>query len=227
MKDLFFKAGKYSKNILMAGFLSLSVTACGHTIDPTLSRLPTYEMPTAVVVQTPPVRLPGQVGVGQIPLAAPPHYATTGQFSAAQAYMAMPSSGYQAQPSASMPQTLSRTDGATVIQQAPITLQRPSIVVPQQPIWVGNPPLPIPQPPVVINQPPVVYQQPSVIVRPPQIEFGMPVQAYPMMMAPAVTAVPVQPCPTIHCSAPSQPRIVAPSVVVPSRVEKEDYLPPK
>jgi hypothetical protein len=244
MKDLLSSFGKKGKKVLLVGMLAPALAACGHTIDPTRSQIPTYDMPAAVVVQTPPVQLQGRYGIGGVPVAAGPQYVPRGQFAAQPLHsapntMVAPGTGYQATPSATMPQTMARSDGSTVIQQSPITVQRPSIVVPQQPVWVGNPPMPIPQPPVVINQPPVVYQQPSVVVRPPQIEFGPPVSTAPVMIPPPVTGMPMQPQSYPQSSqyqqhipmamaAPVQPnRMTAPSTVTPTRQGAEDYLPPK
>ena len=198
MKDLLLTFGKQGRKVLLVGMLTSGLTACGGFIDPTMSHLPTYEMPAAVVIQTPPVGLQGQMrGYGDVQMNAMPHYSPQGQFAQPTGGTA-PTNGYNAQPSYGTPQTMSRADGSTVIQQAPITLQRPAIVVPQQPIWVGNPPMPIPQPPVVINQPPITYEQPSVVVRPPQIEFGMPVRSTfapqaQVMAPPPVTSMPIQP----------------------------------
>ena len=196
MKDSLIVFGKQGRKILLVGMLASGLTACGHYADPTMSRMPTYDMPSAVVVQTPPVRLHGGHGGYGMPMASGPHYAPQGQFTAHQVgpnTMRAPGMGYQASPSHGVPQTMSRADGSTVIQQSPITVQRPSIVVPQQPVWVGNPPMPIPQPPVVIEQPPVVYEQPSVVVRPPQVEFSHPVRTTPLMYPPPVTGMPIQP----------------------------------
>ncbi|MBF0453773.1 MAG: hypothetical protein HQL72_03020 [Magnetococcales bacterium] len=199
MKDLLVQLKKQGGKVLLVGILATGLTACGgHTIDPTMSLMPTYEMPAAVVVQSPPVAMQGHNNFGYSPISSGAHYGATQQRKNFSAH----SNGYQSAPTQSMPRTLSNPDGSTVIQQSPITVQRPSIVVPQQPIWVGNPPMPIPQPPVVINQPPVVYDQPNITVRPPQVELNVhppevefhhpPVRSAPMMMQPMV----MQPMPT-------------------------------
>ncbi|MBF0445020.1 MAG: hypothetical protein HQL68_05480 [Magnetococcales bacterium] len=53
MKSLVLKVGK---NILLFGALAIGLSACmGNVIDPTLTRMPTYEMPNAIVMQAPPI----------------------------------------------------------------------------------------------------------------------------------------------------------------------------
>jgi hypothetical protein len=53
MKSLVWKVGK---NILLFGGLAIGLSACmGNVIDPTLTRMPTYEMPNAIVMHAPPI----------------------------------------------------------------------------------------------------------------------------------------------------------------------------
>ncbi len=145
MKDSFAVLGKQGRKVLVVGMLVSGLTACaGHHADPTRTRLPTYDMPAAVVVQTPPVRLNG---VGHTAIAsAGPHYMAGGQFARPVGgnTVAASSTGYTANPHSAVPQTMARADGSTVIQQSPSTVKRPSIVVPQQPVWVGKTTMPIP-----------------------------------------------------------------------------------
>ncbi|MBF0195405.1 MAG: hypothetical protein HQL71_12660 [Magnetococcales bacterium] len=99
--------------------------------------------------------------------------------------------GYASTSASHETRAYTRADGSRVIQQAPITVKRPSIVVQQDPIWVGNPPRRVSQPPVVIPQPSLRYDQPSVIVRPPQVEFSAPINRTPMVMPAPMTAMPI------------------------------------
>ncbi|MBF0357615.1 MAG: hypothetical protein HQL70_03340 [Magnetococcales bacterium] len=249
MKGLVMKIGAHGRKVLLIGLLTSGLAACGgHRIDPTQSRMPTYEMPTAIIMQTPAVRLQGY-GTGGMPMAAvpQPHYAPAGHTqmnrTAQPAFgipntMVAPNSGYVAAPSSGDPRTMVRSDGATVVQQPPVTVNRPSIVIPQDPIWVGNPPRPIPQPPVVVEQPPIVYDQPSVVVRPPQVEFTPP--ARPVMMPnPVLMPAPQQSyypqmsqyqrqTPSAMAAPVKQHRrLMTPAAVMPSQPGPEDYLPPK
>jgi hypothetical protein len=254
MKGLVMKIGAHGRKVLLIGLLTSGLAACGgHKIDPTHSRMPTYEMPAAIIMQTPAVRLQGY-GTGGMPVAAVPHYAPARQMqghmqmmpptrTAQPAFgvpntMVAPNSGYVAAPSSGAPQTMVRSDGATVVQQPPVTVKRPSIVIPQDPIWVGNPPRPIPQPPVVVEQPPIVYDQPSVVVRPPRVEFTPPVRPV-MMPQPVLMPAPQQSYypqmsqyqrqtpRAMAAPAQQQRRLMTPAAVMPSQPGPEDYLPPK
>ncbi|MBF0340788.1 MAG: hypothetical protein HQL95_07475, partial [Magnetococcales bacterium] len=168
-------AHKHGKWLLMVG-LAPMVTACAHTIDPTQAPLTTYEMPAAVVVQTTPAMLiPGSPW--QVPATGNATPTTYAPYSAGGA-------------GASQPPTVAATTdangfpaGATVIRQAPITIERPSIVVNQPPVWVGNPPVAIPQPPVVMHQAPITIEQPAFVVQPPRVGFQVPVPVTPAVDA--------------------------------------------
>ncbi|MEO5332426.1 MAG: hypothetical protein H7839_10415 [Magnetococcus sp. YQC-5] len=162
MKGFFANIGKNSGKLLFIVGLGPLAAACGHFIDPTQAPLQTYEMPAAVVVQTAPAF------VNQNQPWQPPGV----QGHAASSNRTLATSRNTPQDT----EISSNPNGSTVVRQAPITIERPSIVVNQPPIWVGNPPVAIPQPPVVMHQAPITVEQPPFVIHPPKVGYQQPQQ---------------------------------------------------
>ncbi|MBF0414512.1 MAG: hypothetical protein HQL79_01960 [Magnetococcales bacterium] len=222
MKEMLRKMGKRGKCLLLAGVMTPALTACGHVVDPNMAQLPTYDMPAAVVVKTPPARLHGgaaAVAPGMPAPVAPPVMAG----GVMGANLAQLGNGAV---------TAVRPDGATVIQQTPITVQHPSIALPQPPIWVGNPPMAIPSPPLIINQPAFSYNQAEILVHPPRVEFVETVVLPTQIIAaqPVIAAAPPPPPPPPPpAPIPEKPKVTPPPPIpkVAPVIPKEDVLPPK
>ncbi len=221
---------KCGKMLLIVGLAPLA-TACAHTIDPTQVKMPTYEMPAAVVVQTSPALL-NQNSPWQQPMpgsgtkSAYATYPTTGN------HFNPGENGSIAGPVGTNPQGF--PTGATVVRQTPITIERPTIVVNQPPIWVGNPPVAIPQPPVVMYQSPITVDQPSFVIHPPQVGFQLPSTAQvteTVVEKPKVEATPA-PAPTKapasnYKSKSSKKKIKKKSTKKAKNITPTTTLPPK
>ncbi|MEO5347193.1 MAG: hypothetical protein H7834_12560 [Magnetococcus sp. YQC-9] len=198
--------------------------ACGHTIDPTQAPLTTYEMPAAVVVHTPPVMLnPGSPW--QVPMPANAVGTT---------YASQPNGGAvpvaPAAPVTSAPATDANGHplGSTVVRQAPITIERPSIVVNQPPVWVGNPPVAIPQPPVIMHQAPITIEQPSFVIQPPRVGFQVPQPPAVTESKPAPEAKPVPAAPVVEEKATAKPEVAKkPAKKVAKKAPRKSAKPAK
>lgn len=194
--------GRKIRKFLIATALAPVTAACGHLIDPTMVPMPIYEQPAAVVVQTPPVSI-ASGGMG----------GTRGF-----------SPGIQRLQSPTSPMTRTAPSGATVIQQAPIRMQRPAIMVNQPPIWIGNPPVAIAQPPIMIRQPPILFQQPGLVLHPPRVEFQVPQN---QTLYPPQSHVVPQPYGGAVQTTPQSP-VLAPPPAIPQLYQPDmEQLPPK
>ncbi|MBF0145174.1 MAG: hypothetical protein HQL84_03740 [Magnetococcales bacterium] len=223
MKAFLRKLGKHGKRLVLAGVMTPAMTACGHTIDPTMAQLPVYDMPAAVVVKTPPARMnggalpqPGMVSAAPMPMAPP--------------VMGGPVAGPNMVPVGDGRFAMSQPGGATIIQQSPITVQHPSTIIPQPPVWVGNPPMPIPAPPVIINQPGFSYNQAEIVVHQPRVELVETVVLPTQVIAPQpVYTPPPEPAPPPPPAKPKEtPPPPPPSIPkVEPTIPQEDVLPPK
>ncbi len=199
----------------------MSVTAsCNHAIPHGVG-MPTYRMPAAVVVQTPPVTLPSTVRVPTT-VAHVPH-----QQVAASAPPVV--SGGEAPVVTAVSMT---PPGSTVIRQAPITVHRPAVMVNQPPVWVGSPPVPIGSPPMLVRQPPITYHQPGIVLHPPKVEFQNPTFVPPTYgYNPPPQAQLAPPAPSVVPPAvsvdPAEPDVTHYPVPVTPTLEPSRDLPPK
>lgn len=213
MKGLLANIGKNSGQwLLIVGLAPLAV-ACAHTIDPAQTSMPVYEMPAAVVVQTSPAPLvpwkPPMSGSGMAAAYAsyPGNSGLAGGDTAPGVGItpgAMDVNGYPT--------------GSTIVRQAPITVERPTIVVNQPPIWVGNPPVAIPQPPVVMHQTPITVDQPSFVIHPPKVGFQVPGVAN-TAVAETKPVAPVAPAPKVTAAVEPEPSVKA----APSKKAKSSH----
>ncbi len=206
----------------------MSVTASCNSVVPHGAAMPTYRMPSAVVVQTSPVTLSSGMGMATTASRVPQQVVVQApQQMVAQVpkQMVVRAPVIGARPPAPVVSAISSVPvGSAVIRQAPITVHRPAVMVSQPPVWVGSPPVPIGRPPVMVRQPPIVYHQAGIVLHPPKVEFQNPTFVPPVYNQPPPQA---QLVPPATSTDPEEPAVTRFPVPVTPSLEPAQELPPK